>query len=199
MHTSRRHLEPVLLVPRQRRRARGDARGVPLPRHPRRPGHGHRQRRPARGLRGHRPGAARARRGRAVRPPRPTPPSGSSSSPRRVRGRATQREVDLAWREAPVEERLAHALVHGIVDFIEADTEEARAAAGAAARRDRGPADGRHEGRRRPLRLGPDVPAAGRQVRARDEARGRLPRAVHGGREAHGGRARAGQGRCSRR
>ncbi|MFN3513502.1 MAG: methionine synthase [Phenylobacterium sp.] len=37
--------------------------------------------------------------------------------------------VDLAWREAPVAQRLAHALVHGITDFIEADTEEARAAA----------------------------------------------------------------------
>jgi 5-methyltetrahydrofolate--homocysteine methyltransferase len=32
-----------------------------------------------------------------------------------------------AWRHAPVEERLSHALVKGIVDFIEADTEEARA------------------------------------------------------------------------
>jgi 5-methyltetrahydrofolate--homocysteine methyltransferase len=44
----------------------------------------------------------------------------------RVRGEGTQREVDLSWREAPVEKRLAHALVHGIVDFIEEDTEEAR-------------------------------------------------------------------------
>ena len=43
-----------------------------------------------------------------------------------VRGSGTRREVDLSWREAPVEKRLAHALVHGIVDFIEADTEEAR-------------------------------------------------------------------------
>jgi 5-methyltetrahydrofolate--homocysteine methyltransferase len=43
-----------------------------------------------------------------------------------VGGSATKRVVDLAWREAPVAERLAHALVHGIVDFIEADTEEAR-------------------------------------------------------------------------
>ncbi|MEP6822872.1 MAG: methionine synthase, partial [Chthoniobacterales bacterium] len=32
-----------------------------------------------------------------------------------------------AWRSAPVEERLSHALVKGIVDFIDADTEEARA------------------------------------------------------------------------
>ncbi|MEY2482711.1 MAG: 5-methyltetrahydrofolate--homocysteine methyltransferase [Verrucomicrobiota bacterium] len=31
-----------------------------------------------------------------------------------------------AWRHSPVEERLSHALVKGIVDFIEADTEEAR-------------------------------------------------------------------------
>jgi 5-methyltetrahydrofolate--homocysteine methyltransferase len=44
----------------------------------------------------------------------------------RVRGEGTRREIDLTWREAPVEKRLEHALVHGIVDFIEADTEEAR-------------------------------------------------------------------------
>ena len=43
-----------------------------------------------------------------------------------VRGEATKREFDLSWREAPVEERLSYALVHGVVDFIEADTEEAR-------------------------------------------------------------------------
>jgi 5-methyltetrahydrofolate--homocysteine methyltransferase len=44
----------------------------------------------------------------------------------RVRGEGTRREVDLSWREGPVEKRLEHALVHGIVDFIEEDTEEAR-------------------------------------------------------------------------
>ena len=49
-------------------RPRGDALGVPLPRDPRRPRHGHRQRRAARRLRGHRAGAARARRGRALQP-----------------------------------------------------------------------------------------------------------------------------------
>jgi 5-methyltetrahydrofolate--homocysteine methyltransferase len=48
---------------------------------------------------------------------------------RTVTGGATERELDLSWREAPVEERLAHALVHGVVDFIEEDTEEARQAA----------------------------------------------------------------------
>ena len=44
----------------------------------------------------------------------------------RVRGSGTKREVDLTWREAPVGKRLEHALVHGIVDFVEDDTEEAR-------------------------------------------------------------------------
>jgi 5-methyltetrahydrofolate--homocysteine methyltransferase len=43
-----------------------------------------------------------------------------------VQGEGTKREVDLTWRQAPVEERLSHALVHGIVDYIEEDTEEAR-------------------------------------------------------------------------
>jgi 5-methyltetrahydrofolate--homocysteine methyltransferase len=44
-------------------------------------------------------------------------------------GGAQKREVDLSWREKPVEERLTHALVHGIGNFIEEDTEEARAKA----------------------------------------------------------------------
>ena len=43
-----------------------------------------------------------------------------------VRGQATQPVKDLSWRDAPVEERLAHALVEGIADFIVEDTEEAR-------------------------------------------------------------------------
>ena len=56
----------------------------------------------------------------------PTPPSGWSRSPDRSRGAGTKRETDLAWRQGPVEARLSHALVHGVVDFIEADAEEAR-------------------------------------------------------------------------
>ena len=36
------------------------------------------------------------------------------------------REQDTAWRETPVEARLSHALINGITDFIEDDTEEAR-------------------------------------------------------------------------
>jgi 5-methyltetrahydrofolate--homocysteine methyltransferase len=43
-----------------------------------------------------------------------------------MRGSGRKRELDLSWREASVEERLSYALVHGIVDFIEEDTEEAR-------------------------------------------------------------------------
>ena len=43
-----------------------------------------------------------------------------------VQGDGVRREDDLSWREAPVEKRLAHALVHGIVDWIEEDSEEAR-------------------------------------------------------------------------
>ncbi len=41
-------------------------------------------------------------------------------------GEAQKREVDLSWREKPVDERLTHALVHGIGTYIDADTEEAR-------------------------------------------------------------------------
>ena len=44
----------------------------------------------------------------------------------RFRGEGTRRELDLRWREGAVGKRLEHALVHGIVDFIEDDTEEAR-------------------------------------------------------------------------
>ncbi len=36
---------------------------------------------------------------------------------------------DLSWRESPVDERLSHALVHGITEYIVDDTEEARLAA----------------------------------------------------------------------
>jgi 5-methyltetrahydrofolate--homocysteine methyltransferase len=46
-----------------------------------------------------------------------------------TQGGASKTEIkeDLAWRSAPVEARLSHALVKGIDQFIEADTEEARA------------------------------------------------------------------------
>ncbi|WP_420104260.1 methionine synthase, partial [Bosea sp. (in: a-proteobacteria)] len=44
-------------------------------------------------------------------------------------GSAAVSGKDLAWRELPVEKRLEHALVAGITEFIEIDTEEARAKA----------------------------------------------------------------------
>ncbi|MBN4683675.1 B12-binding domain-containing protein, partial [Pandoraea nosoerga] len=45
----------------------------------------------------------------------------------RYKGGGTKREENLAWRQEPVEKRLAHALVHGITDFVVEDTEEVRA------------------------------------------------------------------------
>jgi len=44
----------------------------------------------------------------------------------RVKGTGKKKELDLAWRQGTVAERLQHALVHGVVDFIEEDVEEAR-------------------------------------------------------------------------
>src|SRR5207237_3302608 len=41
---------------------------------------------------------------------------------------ARKPEEELAWRNGSVEERLSHALVKGIANFIVADTEEARLA-----------------------------------------------------------------------
>ncbi|NLY95347.1 MAG: methionine synthase [Myxococcales bacterium] len=42
------------------------------------------------------------------------------------KGEAKKKVEDLSWREEPVEKRIAHALVKGIVDYIETDVEEAR-------------------------------------------------------------------------
>ena len=45
----------------------------------------------------------------------------------RYKGRkGEQKTEDLAWRDKPVRERLSHSLVHGIDQYIDADTEEAR-------------------------------------------------------------------------
>ena len=45
-----------------------------------------------------------------------------------VRSGGKEKKEDLAWRDGPVEKRLAHALVHGINQYIVEDTEECRAA-----------------------------------------------------------------------
>jgi 5-methyltetrahydrofolate--homocysteine methyltransferase len=44
----------------------------------------------------------------------------------KVKGSARKKEVDDEWRKGSVEERMTHALVKGIIDFIDQDTEEAR-------------------------------------------------------------------------
>ncbi|MCR6686242.1 methionine synthase [Pseudoxanthomonas sp.] len=45
----------------------------------------------------------------------------------KYKGRKGEKKTeDLAWRQKPVRERLAHALVHGIDAFVEEDTEQAR-------------------------------------------------------------------------
>ncbi len=43
-----------------------------------------------------------------------------------VKSKGKEEKQDDAWRKTPVEERLKHALVNGITDYIEVDTEEAR-------------------------------------------------------------------------
>ena len=45
------------------------------------------------------------------------------------KGDGKKTEVNLAWRELPVRQRLTHSLVHGITQFIDEDTEECRLAA----------------------------------------------------------------------
>lgn len=44
----------------------------------------------------------------------------------KVKGKGKEKVVDEEWRKGTVEERLSHALVKGIIDFIDTDTEEAR-------------------------------------------------------------------------
>jgi 5-methyltetrahydrofolate--homocysteine methyltransferase len=129
-----------------------------------------------------------------------TPAKRWSSSRRRSRKARPKTAAPIsAWRELPVEERLTHALVKGITDFVVADTEECRAALEAAGKPPlsviEGPADERHERRRRPLRRRQDVPAAGGQVGTGDEAGGRPPDSLYRSREAAHRRQQQGQDR----
>jgi 5-methyltetrahydrofolate--homocysteine methyltransferase len=50
-------------------------------------------------------------------------------APKYKGGKSQAKGPDLAWRQGDVAARLRHALVNGVTDYIEADTEEARAAA----------------------------------------------------------------------
>ena len=59
----------------------------------------------------------------------PTRPSGWSGSPPPSPATRAGRKPELAWRSGTLESRLSHALVHGVLDFLEADLDEALAAA----------------------------------------------------------------------
>ena len=124
----------------------------------------------------------------AVRRRHPRPPGRRDREADRARRalqghRRRRREGSRRMARLPVAERLVHALVKGIDAHIVEDTEEARLPVAAPDRGHRRPADGRHERRRRPVRLGQDVPAAGGEIRARDEEGRRPPHAVHRGGE----------------
>ncbi len=43
-----------------------------------------------------------------------------------VKGDGKKKEIDLSWRNVPVQERLSYALVKGLVEFIDEDVEECR-------------------------------------------------------------------------
>ena len=185
----RRHLQRLLLLPRQQPGARGDPRRLPLPRDRGRPRHGHRQRRRPRGLRRGRPRAARADRGRRPQPP----PRRRRAAARDRRGAQPgaarrPRRRDEEWRALPVGERITHALVKGIDAHVEADTEELRAEIAERGGRPIEVIEG-------PLMDGMNVVGdlfgagkmflpAGRQERAGDEEGRRLPHPVHRGRRS---------------
>ncbi len=96
------------------------------------------------------------------------------------------------WRGWPVAKRLEHALVKGIDAHVVDGYRGSAPAVRAPDRGDRRSVDGRHERRRRPVRLGQDVPAAGGEVGARHEEGGGASAALHRGGEG-ARRARQGQ------
>ena len=186
----RRRLQPLLLVSRQRAGARGDARGVPLSRHPGRHGHGHRQRRPARGLRNHRSRTARGLRGRRAQPARRRDRAAADARralSRRRRARKARPRISPGARSRSASASPMRWSTGS--PTTSRPTPRRRGSRQAPARRHRGPADGRHERRRRPLRRRQDVPAAGGQIGAGDETGGGDPAALHGGREGSARRA----------
>jgi 5-methyltetrahydrofolate--homocysteine methyltransferase len=69
-----------------------------------------------------------------------------------IKSKGKEQVKDEEWRKAPVQQRLTHALVKGIVDYIDQDTEEARQQYERPLAGDRRSADGRHERGRRPVR-----------------------------------------------
>ncbi len=180
----RRGEQRLVLLPRQRSGARGDSLGLPVPRHPGRDGHGHRQRRPAGHLRRHPQGPAGAGRGRGPEP-----------AGRRHRAAAgDRREVQGVRRQASGDGGLGLAGAAGRGAALprpggghrrlhRGGHRRGPAARRPAHRGDRRPADGRHEHRGRPVRRGQDVSPPGGQERPGHEEGGGPPGAVHRGRE----------------
>ncbi len=100
-----------------------------------------------------------------------------------VEGHEAATANDLSWREAPVGQRLAHALVEGITEYIIEDTEEARQEAARPIEVIEGPLMDRHERGGRPVRGRQDVPPAGGEERQGHETGRGPPRSVHRGGE----------------
>ena len=187
-----RGVERELLVPRQRRGARGDPHRLPVSRDPGRDGHGHRQRRPTRRVRQSRSRAEGTRRGRAAEPScRFDRAAGELCRKRERRRQGTRRGPVLAPTAG---ERAAEPCAGAGHHAVHRRGHRSRAARiRTSAARYRRPADGRHERGRRPVRRRQDVPAAGGEVGPRDEAGGGAPAALHRGRQAGRRRAERGQ------
>ncbi len=98
----------------------------------------------------------------------------------RVKSKGKAVVKDEAWRSEPVEARLSHALVKGIVDYIDADTEEARAKAARPLDVIEGPLMAGMSVVGDLFGCGQNVFAAGGEERAGDEKSRGLPHAVHG-------------------
>jgi hypothetical protein len=129
---------------------------------------------------------------------RATRPSGSSRSPRSSRAtdaaaeKAGRGMARLAGREA-ARARAGQGHRRACRRGYRGSAPRHRRARRAPDRSDRRPADGRHERRRRPVRLRQDVPAAGGEIRPRDEKGGRPPLPLYrGGKGRKRRRPRAG-------
>ena len=103
-----------------------------------------------------------------------------------ARAGAPARSRTSPGASSPSRQRLAHALIHGVVDFIEQDAEEARQKLGRPLAVIEGPLMDGMNVVGDLFGGGQDVPAAGGEERPRDEEGRGLPRALHGGR-ARGG------------
>jgi 5-methyltetrahydrofolate--homocysteine methyltransferase len=100
------------------------------------------------------------------------------------------RSVTSPGATGSVEKRLEHALVNGITEFVEIDTEEARQNAERPLHVIEGPLMAGMNVVGDLFGAGQDVPAAGGEIRPRDETGRRRAAALHGGRKARQWRQR---------